>query len=82
MGAMDHDRFVHEIEAQLMMVLSGSYIGLLPDHLAQSFVDLGRLRALPHPGEDYSCKIQLITRAGRSPKVNQLFMDQVLKLYA
>ena len=81
-GAMDHDRFVHEIEAQLIMILSGSYIGLLPDHLARSFVESGQLRALPHPIEDYTCKIQLITHTGRIPKVTQLFLDEVLKLYA
>ena len=79
---LDGDRFVHEIEAQLIMVLSGSYLGLLPDHLATSFVAEGRLHRLAHPLEDYTCKMQLITRAGVVPKVNSLFMDQVLACYA
>lgn len=79
---VETDRFVHEIEAQLIMVLSGAYLGLLPDHLAASYVAEGRLRSLPDVSEDYICMIQMIARAGVAPKVNRLFMDVLKSCYA
>lgn len=78
----DMDRFVLEIEAQLMLVLSGAYLGLLPEHVAQSFVESGRLRQLPYHGDDYACTMQMITRSGAVPKVNGLFMDLLKDSYA
>ena len=37
---------VESMEAQLILVLSGAYIGYLPEHYAQSWVEQGRLRVL------------------------------------
>ena len=37
---------VESMEAQLILVLSGAYIGYLPEHYAQPWVDQGRLRVL------------------------------------
>lgn len=77
----DMDQFVLEIEAQLMLVLSGAYLGLLPEHVAKSFVDDGRLRRLPYQGDDYFCTMHMITRSGSVPKVNGLFMSILQDLY-
>lgn len=71
----DQDRFTDEIEAQLIMILSGAYLGLLPIHMAEGHVAAGRLRRLPHEGEDYTCPMQMLTRAGQVPKVTALFMS-------
>ncbi len=69
----EQDRFVHEIEAQLLMVLSGAYLGLLPVHLAAPRLADGRLRRLRYTQDDYACAMQMVTRAGRPPKVIELF---------
>lgn len=75
------DRYVLDIEAQLMMVLSGSYLGLLPTHVAHSFVEAGQLRRVPFDGDDYACTMHIITRSGRVPKVNALFISLLKGLY-
>ena len=77
----DMDRFVLEIEAQLMLVLSGAYLGLLPEHVAKSFVDDERLRRLPYFRDDYACTMQMINRSGAVPKVNGLFMTILKERY-
>jgi len=73
----DMDRFVYEIEAQVMMVLSGAYLGLLPEHHAKSYVAAGRLRQLPCAARNFACTMQMVTRAGVLPEVNALFLDLV-----
>ncbi|MBZ8117073.1 LysR family transcriptional regulator [Roseovarius sp. LXJ103] len=73
----DLDRFVHEIEAQILLVLSGAYLGLLPEHQAASFVAAGRLRKLAFEARNFACTMQTVTRAGALPKVNALFLEMV-----
>ncbi|MEO3417168.1 LysR family transcriptional regulator [Roseovarius sp. CAU 1744] len=77
----DRDLFVHEIEAQLMLVLSGAYIGLLPLHLAAILEEQGRLRRLPKNQADYTCTMQIVTRSGTTPKVNEVFMSILKEVY-
>jgi DNA-binding transcriptional LysR family regulator len=46
---VDHPRAsarVIHMEAQLMLVLSGRFIGFLPSHIGQSWVETGQMRAL------------------------------------
>lgn len=76
------DRFVLEIEAQLVLVLSGAYLGLLPEHVATQFVAKGQLRRLPYVGDDYACMMHMITRSGIAPKMNDLFMDILKGCYS
>lgn len=57
LGRVDEDRFsemrirgtANNMEAMLMMILSGAYIGLLPDHTAQPWVDRGELTLIDAP---------------------------------
>lgn len=56
---------VHQIEPQLMLILSGAFTGLLPDHYAAPWVRRGRLRALLPAQVSYRCTITLITRKGQ-----------------
>ncbi len=58
------NRVAFDIEAQLLMVLSGAYLGVLPAHLARIFEQQGRLRRLPIADEAYSAEIEIATRAG------------------
>ncbi|WP_281966547.1 LysR family transcriptional regulator [Roseovarius nanhaiticus] len=77
----DLDRFADEIEAQLILILSGAYIGLLPLHMAEGHVAAGRLRRLAYSGEDYTCPMQMLTRAGQMPQVNALFTQILAECY-
>jgi len=58
----------HGIEPQLILILSGSYIGFLPDHFAQRWVDAGSLRKVLPDHFRHAVNFHLITREG--PKHN------------
>lgn len=55
---------VHQIEPQLMLVLSGHYLGFLPEHLAQRWVEAGDLVAILPDEITYTCTFSLILRRG------------------
>lgn len=55
---------VHQIEPQLMLVLSGHYLGFLPEHLAQNWVEAGDLIAILPEEISYTCTFSLILRRG------------------
>ncbi|KAB8313123.1 LysR family transcriptional regulator [Erwinia endophytica] len=57
---------VESIEAQLILILSGRYIGYLPEHCAQPWVENGRLRVLFPQQFSYQAPFSLIFRRGRS----------------
>lgn len=74
----DMDRTVLNIEAQILLVLSGSYLGLLPDHAAQQYVAAERLRRLPEVDDDFICEMQLVSKSGPQPTIIEKFRE-VLK---
>lgn len=78
----DLDRVVHNIEAQILLVLSGSYLGLLPDHAATPYVAAGRLRRLPETEDDFACEMQLVSKSGPQPKIIEKFRDVLKAKYA
>lgn len=49
-----------------ILVLSGAYIGYLPEHYAQHWADQGRLRVLSPATFGYQALFSLILRRGRS----------------
>lgn len=57
---------VDSMEAQLILVLSGAYIGYLPEHYARHWVNKGDLRALSPSTFGYQAPFGLILRRGRS----------------
>ena len=57
---------VESMEAQLILVLSGAYIGYLPEHYAQPWVDQQRLRALSPATFGYQAPFSMILRRGRA----------------
>lgn len=57
---------VDSMEAQLILILSGAYVGYLPEHYAQSWVDRQRLRVLLPSAFGYQSPILLALRRGRS----------------
>jgi len=67
---------VDSMEGQLILILSGAFIGFLPEHYAQAWVDKGRLRALAPAGFGYQAPFALIVRRGRSKEpLIQKFRD-------
>lgn len=53
---------VDSMEAQLMLILSGAYIGFLPQHFAEPWLDRGRLRVLRPASFGYQAQFTLICR--------------------
>jgi DNA-binding transcriptional LysR family regulator len=50
------------VEATLQLVLSGQYVGILPNHIAQPSVDSGRIIKLPMPEAEDTTTISLVYR--------------------
>ncbi|MDF2809758.1 MAG: hypothetical protein K0S56_789 [Microvirga sp.] len=54
----------HGIEQQLILILSGGFIGFLPDHFAQCWIEAGRLRKILPDHFRHVVDFHLITREG------------------
>jgi len=61
---------VHDQEALAALILSGRYVGFLPDHYARIFVERGLMRPLLSDVFQYRCDFASIVRA--SPKPSRL----------
>lgn len=57
---------VESMEAQLLLILSGKYIGYLPDHYAKPWIDNHQLRLLLPEHYGYQAPFSLIFRRGRN----------------
>jgi len=79
--ATDSEATVYQIEPQLILVLSGYYLGLLPDHYAKKYVDDGRLRALLPEQTCYQCDFQIVTKTGRKTRVLKAFIEDLRKAF-
>ncbi|BES71365.1 LysR family transcriptional regulator [Marinobacter nanhaiticus D15-8W] len=63
-------------EARLAMILSGAYIGFMPDSYVERHVEAGELRALVAESKHYALEVVAITRThGRANRARDLFMD-------
>ena len=66
----------YDQEAVATLVLSGRYLGFLPDHYAASFHAQGLLRVLDRQTFTYRCDFDAITcRSPRPARVAQLFLN-------
>lgn len=54
-------------EGMAFLILTGRYIGYLPDHYARQWVQEGRLRALKPATRCYDISLACVTRKGRRP---------------
>lgn len=57
-------------EAVATFILSGCFVGFLPDHYADAFVKAGRMRAVSPDILRYTCRFMAISR--QSPKISRL----------
>jgi DNA-binding transcriptional LysR family regulator len=58
---------VDSMEAQAIMILSGAYLGYLPEHYARAWEAQGRLRPLLPEELAYEAPFALVTARGRAP---------------
>jgi DNA-binding transcriptional LysR family regulator len=66
-------------EAVATLVLSGGFVGFLPDHYAESFVRAGRLRAVSPQTLNYRCRFSCVHRRGPElPRAAQAFREALL----
>ena len=64
------------MEGTLILLLSGAYIGFLPDHYAASFVRQDLMRALRRDHYSYACNFEAIVRQEtRRSRLTQTFLD-------
>ncbi|MFK3818355.1 LysR family transcriptional regulator [Pseudomonas sp. NPDC089407] len=72
-GASATDR-----EGIAFLILTGSYIGFLPDHYAASWVDKGIMAALDPNRLFFDAKLAIATRKGRRPNmILERFLDEL-----
>jgi DNA-binding transcriptional LysR family regulator len=63
-------------EARLTMILSGAYIGFMPDTYVQRYVEAGDLQTLVPETKHYSLEVCTITRTyGRAKRARDLFLE-------
>jgi DNA-binding transcriptional LysR family regulator len=74
---------VTDQEAVATLVLSGGYIGFLPDHYAESFVRAGQVQRVAHPECRYDVQFVSIVRRSPAPtRLAQAFLDALLAAHA
>ena len=70
-------------EGVAYLVLSGCYLGFLPDHYAQSFVQAGRMRAISPRTLHYGCRFSAIHRREPPPlRIGEAFQRCLAEAHA
>ncbi|RVU85608.1 LysR family transcriptional regulator [Leucothrix sargassi] len=69
---------VESMEAQLTLILSGKFVGYLPEHYAHHLVQAGKLRPLLPSEFGYQAPFSMIFRRGRSREPFISYMRQLL----
>ena len=70
-------------EAVATLIMSGAFVGFLPDHYAEGFVRAGRMRVVSPATLNYACSFLCIAR--RSPgllRVTSAFLDALKSAHA
>ena len=66
----------YDQESIATLILSGQFLGFLPDHYAQAFVQNGQMRAINPAVFQYQCRFFSIVRASPQPaRVTRAFQD-------
>jgi DNA-binding transcriptional LysR family regulator len=72
----------YEQEGIATLLLSGCYLGYLPDHYAASFVEQGLLRAIGRDIFHYNCDFSVIVRASPKPgRIVATFIEQLEQVH-
>ncbi len=71
---------VQNEQALAILIVSGRYLGFLPDHLAQEFVDRGLMKKVLPEENQYRTRFAAVTRKQPDPtRVAKLFLSVLLK---
>jgi DNA-binding transcriptional LysR family regulator len=62
-------------EAVATFILSGGFVGFLPDHYAEAFVQAGRMRAVAPGRLRYACRFVAIGRQSGPSRLTQAFQQ-------
>lgn len=69
-------------EGVAMLVLSGCFVGFLPDHYAESFVRAGRMRAVAQETLNYECRFACVhLRTATPARAAQAFRAALLEAH-
>ena len=73
---------VQNEQALAILVLSGRYLGFLPDHLAQEFVDRGMMKKVLPEETQYRTRFAAVTRKQPAPtRVAKLFLNVLIDVH-
>jgi DNA-binding transcriptional LysR family regulator len=73
----------YDQESIATLILSGKYLGFLPDHYAQSLVRTGQMQAVKPALFHYDCSFFSIVRRSPQPsRVTRAFQECLLKIHA
>jgi len=76
------DATAYDQEAVAHLILSGAYLGYLPEHYAESFVAAGRMRALLPREFQYICEFSAIVRhAPAANRVTQTLLNALIEAH-
>ncbi|RZF26197.1 LysR family transcriptional regulator [Paraburkholderia sp. UYCP14C] len=78
-GLKGTESTVDSMEGQLILILSGAYIGFLPEHFAQPWVNAGRLRAISPATFGFHAPFTLVLRRGRAKEPLVQAFREILK---
>jgi DNA-binding transcriptional LysR family regulator len=72
----------YDQESIATLILSGEYLGFLPDHYAKAFVENGQMRAVKADLFHYECSFFSIVRRSPQPsRVTRAFQDCLLQVH-
>ncbi|MFC6671945.1 LysR family transcriptional regulator [Marinobacterium aestuariivivens] len=70
--------FVSNMEAQALLIQSGSFLGFLPTHYAYQWVESGEMRAFEHLNLSWQSEFSLAMRASPAPQnIVQVFVGDI-----
>lgn len=74
---------VSNMEAQVVLIRSGAFLGFLPTHFARKWVERGEMRAIDLPGLGWRSQFYIAHRAHPDlPQVARLFVDDLIHCLA
>ncbi|PWR20852.1 LysR family transcriptional regulator [Zavarzinia compransoris] len=82
-GRVLHKASVENMEAQAHLILSGSFIGFLPEHYARGFAEAGRMQAIAPERFELTSEVALATPGvGKPNMVVRTFCDDLRQVNA
>jgi LysR family transcriptional regulator, transcriptional activator for bauABCD operon len=82
MGFERVEAIVYHIEPQLSLIMSGGYLGFLPDHYARAWVAQDKIRRVQTAPGSYTCAFEIITRRGdRATELTRTFINDLRACY-